>query len=120
MLIDNSSALFYVASLAFLFAVLLEFWRRTRVIKKHAQENPLSDRMEKAVHYFRQDKGREKITNDTYQELTGISDSTATRDLEKLEELGFLERKGKTSNTYYLFTPKTAKHVISHAPEVGS
>lgn len=117
---DSSPTLLYIASLAFLFTVLLEFARRAHLIQRQTKENPLSDRMEKAIHYFRADKGRKQITNDTYQELTRISDSTATRDLEKLEELGFLERRGKTSNTYYLFTPKTAEHVASHTPKVGS
>lgn len=112
--IDNSSALFYIASFAFLFTVLLELWRRTRVIKKHTQENPLSDRMEKAIHFFRKDRGREKITNDIYQELTGVSDATATRDLDKLEELGLLIQRGRTRGVYYLPTPKAMRHLKTH------
>lgn len=114
MLIDNSSTLFYVASFAFLFAVLLELWRRAHMIQKQTKENPLSDRMEKAIHYFRADKGRKKITNDIYQELTGISDATATRDLDKLEELGFLEQRGKNRGVYYLPTYKATEHTKTH------
>jgi len=101
---DEATIVFYAASLAFLFAVLFVLWQRTHRIRKYHEENALSDRMEKAIHYFKKKKGRDKITNDIYQELTGVSDSTATRDLEKLEELGFLERKGKTRGVYYVRT----------------
>lgn len=120
MLIDTTSAIFYVATFAFFFTVFLELWRRTHTIKKHHKHNPLSDRMEKAIHYFRSNSSHDHITNDIYQKLTKISDSTATRDLEKLEELGFLERKGKTSNTFYIFTPKAQMHTKSHRVKVGS
>ena len=98
---DNTSTIFYVATFAFFFTVFLELWRRTRVVKKHHKENPLSDRMEKAIHYFRKNSSMDHITNDIYQELTKVSDSTATRDLEKLEELGLLKQKGKTRGIYY-------------------
>ena len=118
--IDNGTAVFYVASFAFLFAVLFELWRRTHKIRKYHRENPLSDRMEKAIHYFRNNSSHDHITNDIYQELTKVSDATATRDLDKLEELGFLEQRGKTNNTYYLFTTKAGEHKKSHRLTIGS
>ena len=85
---DNDPNLFYVAAFAFIVAVLVELWIRVHKTKKQEASTPLSDRMEKAIHYFEERKSRKKITNDTYQELTGVSDATATRDLEKLEEFG--------------------------------
>lgn len=114
MLIDNELTLFYVASLAFLVAVLVSLWVRTREIKKTQADAPLSDRMEKAIHYFRENKSRKRMTNDIYQELTKVSHSTATRDLQKLEELGFLEQKGQSRGTYYIFTPKKTSRPKTH------
>jgi len=114
MFVENGIQLFYVSSLAFLVAVFFTLWQRTREIQKGHAETPLSDRMEKAIHYFRGNKTRKKITNDIYQELAKVSHPTATRDLQKLEELGFLEQKGRSRGTYYIFTPKTTAHVKTH------
>ena len=111
---QNQAILLYAAMLIFVFAVMIEFWRRFNYIQTHRRENPLSDRMEKAIHYFAEDKKRLKITNDAYQKLTGISDATATRDLDKLEELGFLEQKGRNRGVYYLPTGEMRKHTKSH------
>lgn len=110
----NEINIVYTAALVFLFAVLFEFWLRMRKVKNHQNSNPLSDRMEKAIHYFVENKNRKKITNDIYQKLTGISDATATRDLDKLEELGFLVQKGRRRGVYYLPTIKVKKHIKSH------
>lgn len=112
--LEEGPIILYVAALAFLFTVLFELWRRTNNIKRFYKENPLSDRMEKAVHYFREDGKRTQITNDIYQELTGVSDATATRDLQKLVDFGYLEQKGNTKSTYYLFTPKATAHLATH------
>lgn len=98
---NELNAIYLTAAIAFLVAVLFDLWSRTHRIKKHHRENPISDRMEKALHYFKDQKNNKKITNDIYQELTGVSDSTAARDLDKLVELDLLERKGKTSGIYY-------------------
>lgn len=114
----NETNLLYFAAILFVFAVLVELWVRSRAIRESNHAIPLSDRMERAIHYFNENKSRKKITNDSYQQLTKVSDSTATRDLEKLEELGFLERKGKTSGTYYLFTSKTKRHTKIHKNKV--
>lgn len=115
-LMDNygNTALLYAATVIFVFAVVFELIRRFNAIQQQKQNYPLSDRMEKAIHYFEKNKKKTKITNDIYQELTGISDATATRDLDKLEELGFLEQRGKSRGTYYLPTQKIKKHASSH------
>lgn len=110
----DETTLLYAAVSIFIFAVLFEFWRRFIAIQKRNAENPLSERMEKALHYFAENKRRIKITNDIYQKLTGISDATATRDLDKLEELGFFEQKGKNRGVYYRTTQKAKKHIKSH------
>lgn len=98
--------IFYVALGAFIVAVLVDLYMRTRKAK-HEDNSPMSHRMEKALAYFREKKARKRITNDTYQALTGVSHATATRDLDKFVELGYLEQKGKTrSTTYHLIDSK--------------
>ncbi len=60
----------------------------------------LNERQIKAVSYV---KGRGKITNKEYQEITGISKPTATRELEKLVDMNILEQKGITGKgTFYI------------------
>ena len=110
----NEINLLYVAISVFVFAILFEFWRRMQAVRKQRHSAPLSDRMEKAIHYFNENKKRTKITNDIYQELTGVSDATATRDLDKLEELGLVVQKGKTRGVYYLPTTKLKRHTKIH------
>lgn len=112
--LNDFNLVYFTAALAFLFAILFELFLRTWRVRKFHQENPLSDRMEKAVHYFMQNKQRQKITNDIYQKLTKVSDNTAARDLQKLVDLGLLEQRGKTSTTYYLFTRQAESHIESH------
>lgn len=110
----NEIGLLYAAISVFVFAVLFELWIRMNKIKKERHSTHLSDRMEKAIHYFGVSKKHTKITNDIYQKLTGVSDATATRDLDKLEELGLVVQKGKKRGVYYLPTVKTTRHIKSH------
>ena len=98
--------IFYVAFSAFFIAVLLELYLRAKRMKREAHERPFSDRMEKVLHYFAERKTRTKITNDVYQKLTGVSDSTATRDLQKLVELGLLEKEGVGRGIHYRMTKR--------------
>lgn len=114
--INDFSLVYFIAALAFLISVLFELWMRILRIKKFHQEIPLSHRLEKAVHYLIKNKQRAGITNDIYQELTKVSDATATRDLQKLKEFGFLEQRGSNKKTYYLFTVKAQEHGKSHSP----
>lgn len=59
----------------------------------------MSERQIKAVMYT---KEKWKITINEYQELCMVSKATATRDLKKLVQMGFLMQKGVTGkNTYY-------------------
>ena len=93
-------SIFYVALAAFVVAVLVDLYIRTRKTK-HEDNSPMSHRMEKALAHFKEKTARKSITNDRYQKLTGISHSTATRDLDKFVELGYLEKLGKTNTTTY-------------------
>ena len=93
-------SIFYVALGAFVVATLVDLYIRTRKAK-HEDASPMSHRMEIALAHFNEQKDRKSITNDKYQKLTGVSHSTATRDLDKFVELGYLEKRGKTSSTTY-------------------
>ena len=93
-------SIFYVALGAFVVATLIDLYIRTRKVK-HEDSSPMSHRMEIALGHFKEQKSRKSITNDTYQKLTGVSHATATRDLEKFIEFGYLEKLGKTSSTTY-------------------
>ena len=67
--------------------------------EERLREMGLNERQVKAVVYVKE-KGQ--ITNKRYQELTGVSKPTATRDLEKLVVLAILQRMGTTGRgTYY-------------------
>src|SRR3989338_6764059 len=107
--------IFYIAFAAFFIAVLFELYLRAKSMKRGAHERPFSDRMEKVLHYFTERKTRTKITNDAYQKLTRVSDSTATRDLQKLVELGLLEKEGVGRGIHYRMT-KREKRQIGRAP----
>ena len=96
----KNPAVFYSALSAFVLAVIFDLYTRTRKIKKD-ENYKISDRVEQALTHL---KTRKRITNDQYQELTGVSHATATRDLQKLEELGFLEQKGSGRGIYYRLT----------------
>ena len=43
-----------------------------------------------------------RLTSRKYQELTGISRQTASRDLEELVKKGILERRGERRGTFYI------------------
>jgi ATP-dependent DNA helicase RecG len=63
----------------------------------------LNERQVKAVLYV---KENEKITNKEYQELFGVSEATATRDLKELVKKGIFEKIGVTGKgTYYKLKP---------------
>lgn len=93
-------SIFYVALVAFMVSVLVDLYIRTRKAK-HEDNSPLSHRMEKALAHFKGLKANTRITNDKYQKVTKTSHSTATRDLQKMEELGIIEEQGTGRGTYY-------------------
>ena len=76
--------------------------------EERLREMGLSERQVKAVLYV---KERGRVTNKEYQELTGASKPTATRDLEKLAVLAVLQKIGTTGKgTYYqLMDSQTAQ-----------
>ena len=57
------------------------------------KEDIVAKRQQSAVDYLKQNG---EITNDEYQELTGVSDAQATRDLDELEKQGIVEQIGDT------------------------
>lgn len=61
--------------------------------KNHNAAMPKSKRLEAAKKYLAE---HTEITNNEYQKLTGVSDATATRDLDALEQQGTIEQVGKT------------------------
>ncbi len=64
----------------------------------------LNDRQKKAVAAL---KTAVRMTNRSYQELTGVSESTALRDLGSLETKRVIQRVGMTGrNAYYVIGKK--------------
>jgi ATP-dependent DNA helicase RecG len=59
----------------------------------------MAERRQRAVEYVRQ---HGSISNKIYQEINAVSKPTATRDLQKLVELGILETKGKGRDLTYI------------------
>ncbi len=59
----------------------------------------LNERQIKAVMYV---KGKGKITNREYRELTGLSDEGTRKDINVLVEKGLLLPVGKGRNTHYI------------------
>lgn len=96
---------FVIAILIIIISILVYFiiWQRKYFYKKlPGRPSGFMKRKEKALEYLMKNK---KITNDIYQEITGISDSTATEDLDKLEKEGIIKQVGETGKgVYYEFT----------------
>ncbi|OGZ62530.1 MAG: hypothetical protein A3H51_00760 [Candidatus Spechtbacteria bacterium RIFCSPLOWO2_02_FULL_38_8] len=97
-----STSIFWMALALFVFAVLFELYLRADKITKKHHEKPHSDRIDKALAYFRKNKS-EKITNNGWQKITKVSDATATRDIQHLVEFEILEKKGKGRGVHYVF-----------------
>ncbi len=90
----------WIAVAAFIFGTLFELWLRVKNIKKKELEKHHSKRIHLALDHFRKHNIK-KITNDLWQEITDVSHSTAYRDLNKLEEMGVLEKHGRGRGVYY-------------------
>lgn len=77
----------------------------TRVPKKKikvaslANTSKLSDRQKKILSKF--DKNNKIGMKDLYGDFSEISQRTLRRDMDKLEQFGFLLQKGKTRDSYY-------------------
>ena len=64
----------------------------------------LNDRQVHAVAYL---KAQGRITNQEYQDLTGVNSRTALRDLRQLMDFGLIEKVGQTGRgTHYLLRKK--------------
>lgn len=108
---STTEAVFWTALVVFMLAVLLELWLRQITNREKTHEKPHGDRLDKTLHQLKQ-KEIKKIKNDTWQELTGVSHATATRDLNKLLDMGVLKKKGRGRGVHYVFVkhePKTKK-----------
>lgn len=69
----------------------------------------LSERQIAAVHYL---KEHGTITNSQYQDLSGVSATTALKELKALVELGILERRSPSKKkTNYVLKPRSASDI---------
>ena len=80
--------------------ILVEIFK-SRFTPEQMKKAGLSDRQIKGVLYVSENGN---ISNSEYQDLNGISDRTALRDLEDLVSKQILTRKGERKSTrYFLF-----------------
>ena len=73
------------------------------------EELGLNERQKKA---FKRIEEKESITRAEYEDMFGISERTANRELSQLVDLNLIEKKGKGPNTHYTKTkisPNLAK-----------
>ncbi|MDX1535415.1 MAG: hypothetical protein R3346_01505 [Candidatus Spechtbacterales bacterium] len=106
-LLDPEDQLVYIiAFMAFVIALLFEMHIRAKNIRKENSEKPHSKRIDQGLAMIR-DEDIEKLTNDKWQELTGASHATATRDLNHLVDMGLLKKKGRGRGVYYVFEKST-------------
>ncbi|MEA1909583.1 MAG: hypothetical protein U9M89_00945 [Patescibacteria group bacterium] len=87
--------------LAIVISVLAWVLNKQPIIEKTVVMDNAEYRAAKALEYL---KVNGEITNSRYQELTGISEAQATRDLDDLEKQGKVEQIGETGSgvTYRL------------------
>jgi len=105
---STSEAVFWTALVVFTLGVLLELWMRQISVREKTHEKPYSKRIDSALHHLKH-QGVKKITNDFWQEITGVSHATATRDLSELEDMGILKKKGRGRGVHYVFTKHEGK-----------
>jgi Fic family protein len=101
-------SVFWVAAAAFVVALCFDIYVRTRSHRNERLGKAQASRMHKALAHLRADRPT-KLTNDLWQELTGVSDTTAARDLTKLVEMGVLTTSGRGRATHYRFVKKAQK-----------
>lgn len=72
---------------------------------QHRQQQQLQKRqaLEDIINYA---QTHSRITNDEVEQLTNVSDATATRYLEELRQQGKLDQKGETGRGVYYTLPK--------------
>lgn len=86
----------------FFSAVLFELYLRRKAQKKRILEIAHPARIEFALHHIRHNKIKE-ITNDIWEEITGVSHASATRDLAVLVNMGMLKKQGRGRGVHYTF-----------------
>lgn len=85
--------LLFILSIWRLYQTTQNLQNRVSFLDREHQTETMLDRQVMGIRFLH-NKGT--LTNDEYQALTGVSDSTATLDLDKLEKLGFIKQIGKT------------------------
>jgi Fic family protein len=100
--------LFWTALIAFVIALLFDLYMRTQHHRSGRLTRAHAGRIDKGLSRLRTQRAT-KITNDLWQTLTGVSDSTATRDLNKLLEMGILEKTGRGRGVHYRLVGKGHK-----------
>ncbi|MEX2007974.1 MAG: hypothetical protein WD850_00505 [Candidatus Spechtbacterales bacterium] len=93
-------AAMWVGLAAFMVAALVELSMRGRAIRAQQHAKALPSRIDKGLARLRAERP-ERITNDWWEHELRVSDSTAARDLNKLVELGILQKIGRGRGVHY-------------------
>jgi len=105
---DINTIAIVISLLIFVFAVLFGLFNKNKDGRVKRKYRPHPTRIDFALHHLRH-KNIKKITNNLWEEITGVSDATASRDLGLLVEMGLLKKKGRSKSTYYIFTKHEKK-----------
>ncbi|MEX0877597.1 MAG: hypothetical protein WDZ40_01880 [Candidatus Spechtbacterales bacterium] len=106
---STSEMVFWTALVVFTLGVLLELWMRQITAREKTHEKPHSKRVDSALRHLKH-AGTKRVTNDLWQEITGVSHATATRDLGELEDMGVLKKKGRGRGVHYIFVKHEGKN----------
>jgi len=93
----------------FFVTIIWRDWLTVEVLAGYS----LNDRQRKAIKYA---KNTGRINNAQYRELTGVSDSTALRELRQLTMLGIFEKVGETGQSAF-YTIVKSKPVMKAKDE---
>jgi len=105
---DINTIAIVMSLLIFVFAVLLELFNRNKGAVAKRKYKPHPTRIDFALHHLKH-KNIKKITNNVWEDITGVSDATASRDLGLLVDMGLFKKKGRGKSTYYIFTKHEKK-----------
>ena len=82
-----------------LFKQAQRFKRNNTEVQAETEQSPRS--LEQETRVMELFESQIKIRNDDVQKLLNVSDATATRVLDRLEQTGKIAAHGKTKNTFY-------------------
>lgn len=102
MVVDKTTIAIIIALLVFIFSVIFQLFTRNKEERSKKKYQPHPTRIDFALHHFRHNDIK-KITNNLWEEVTGVSDATASRDLAQLTDMGVLKKKGKGRGVHYIF-----------------